>query len=256
MHFRDFQCELGVRLDFCCAHVPCGNGIMEQCHQSMKQIAAKKLCPIIEAVYWYNVTLKDNVSPLTDPANLIHCYRVRLKGINALPPDETKQLHIGYDVGDHVWLKTPNGLCTLPYACGRITGMISPQNFLVNEMPHHVETFILSWVQILWRVGVTTNSQPKVREWSSTIHAVIPWRWTKSDARDDTSADESSEEEVALPQKNPRHKRPTPGCHHIMRESSRIERQKSSQVVWWTNQSLPFKETMSRMLYMQEKQQM
>ena len=45
----------------------------------------------MEAVYWYNVTPKDNVLPLTAPANLIHRYCVRLKGINALPPDKPKQ---------------------------------------------------------------------------------------------------------------------------------------------------------------------
>ena len=41
----------------------------------------------MEAVYWYNVTPKDNVSPLTSPANLIHRYCVQL---NALPLDKPK----------------------------------------------------------------------------------------------------------------------------------------------------------------------
>ncbi len=49
-----------------------------------------------------NVIQKDNVSPLTAPANLIHRYRVQLKVIDTLPPDEPKQLQIGYDMGDHV----------------------------------------------------------------------------------------------------------------------------------------------------------
>ena len=52
----------------------------------------------MEAVYWDNVTPKDNVSPLTTPANLIHLYQVQLKGIDALL-DEPKQPQIGYDVG-------------------------------------------------------------------------------------------------------------------------------------------------------------
>ena len=63
--FRDFLGEWGVRLHFRCAHVPSGNGIVERCHWSLKRIAARKLCPIMEAVYWYNATPKDNVSPLT-----------------------------------------------------------------------------------------------------------------------------------------------------------------------------------------------
>ena len=89
--FRDFLSEWGVRLDFRCVHVPSGNGIVERCHRSVKRIAARKQCPIMEVVYWYNATPKDNVSPLTAPINLIHRYRVRLKGIDALPLDKPEQ---------------------------------------------------------------------------------------------------------------------------------------------------------------------
>ena len=52
----------------------------------------------------------------------------------------------------------------------------------------------------------------------------------KPDDTDDTFADMSSEEEVALPRGSTRHKRHTPGCnlcdHQNMGECSRIERQK------------------------------
>ena len=133
--FRDFLSEWGVRLHFRCAHVPSGNGIVERCHWRVKQIAARKQCPIMEAVYWYNATPKDNVSPLTAPVNLIYRYRVRLKGIDALPPDNPKQQQIRYEVGYPVWMKTPNRRCTSPYASRRVTGVISPQNVLVDGMP-------------------------------------------------------------------------------------------------------------------------
>lgn len=136
---EDFLSEWGVRLRFRfrCAHVPSGNGIVERCHRSVKLIAARKQCTIMEAVYWYNVTPKDNVSPLTAPANLIHRYHVRLKGIVAHPPDRPKQ-QSGYNVGDRVWMKTPIGRCTSPYTRGYVTGVISPQNILVDGMPRHV----------------------------------------------------------------------------------------------------------------------
>ena len=122
--FRDFLSEWGVQLHFYCVHVPSGN--VERCHWSRKWITARKQCPIIEAVYWYNVTSNDNVSLLTAPANLIHCYLIRLKGINALPPDKPEQQQMRHDIGDCVWMKTPNGWCTSPYTCGRVTGVISP----------------------------------------------------------------------------------------------------------------------------------
>ena len=92
--FRDFLSERGVRLHFCCAHIPSSNGIVEWCHRSVKRITVRKQCPIMEAVYWYNVILKDNVSLLTAPANLIHHYRIQLKGINALPPVSQNSLKI------------------------------------------------------------------------------------------------------------------------------------------------------------------
>ena len=90
------------------------------------------------AVYWYIVTPKHDVSPLTSPANLFHRYRIRLKGIDTHPPDEHKQLQIGYDKGDCVWVKIPNGQCTSPYTHWHVTVVISLQNVLVDGMPRHI----------------------------------------------------------------------------------------------------------------------
>ena len=110
---------------------------MEQCHWSMKWITARKLCSVMEAVYRYKVTPKDNVSLLTTSVNTIHHYQVQLKGTDTLPSDEPKQQHTGYEVGDCVWTKIPDGLCT-SYIIGRVTDMIGPQYVLVLEMPYHV----------------------------------------------------------------------------------------------------------------------
>ena len=96
----------------------------------------------MEAVYSYNVTLKDNVSLLTVPANLIHHNQVQLKGINALCPDEPKQLQIGYYVGNRVQIKTLDGQCMSSYTCMRVTGVISPLNVLDNGMPCHVRDLL------------------------------------------------------------------------------------------------------------------
>ena len=61
---KTFLDEWRIRLRFHCAYVPFGNGIIERCHRTVKRIAARKQCTIPEAVYWYNVTPKDDVSLL------------------------------------------------------------------------------------------------------------------------------------------------------------------------------------------------
>ena len=70
--FRNFLEEWGVRLRLRCAYAPSGNGIVERCHWTIKTIAARKQCTIREAVYWHNVTPKDDVSSSSAPANRIH----------------------------------------------------------------------------------------------------------------------------------------------------------------------------------------
>ena len=161
--FRNFPSEWGVQLHFCCVHVSSDNGIVEQCHWNVKRTAARKQCSIMEAVYWYNVTPKDNVLPLTAPANLIHRYRVRLKGINVLPPDKSKQQQMRYDVDDPVWMKTPNGRCMSPYTPGCVVGVISPQNVLVNKMLHHVRDLCPVIGLNTSKLGVTANSTRNAR---------------------------------------------------------------------------------------------
>ena len=52
----------GIRMRFRCAYVPAGNGIVERSHCTIKRIAARTRCLVMEAVYWYNVTPKDDAS--------------------------------------------------------------------------------------------------------------------------------------------------------------------------------------------------
>ena len=49
--FRDFLSEWEVQLHIRCAPVTSGIGIAEQCHRTVKRIAAKKQCSIMEAVF-------------------------------------------------------------------------------------------------------------------------------------------------------------------------------------------------------------
>ena len=102
--FRVFANDWGVNLQFCCTYVPARNGIAEQCHRSVKCIAARMHCPIQEAVYWHNVTLQDSVSPPTAPANKIYHYEVRVKGVEASITSSDPGCSY-YQVGNRVWFK-------------------------------------------------------------------------------------------------------------------------------------------------------
>ena len=129
--------EWGVRLRLRCAHVPSGNGIVERSHRSIKRIAARKQCTITEATYWYNITPKDGESPATAPANAIHTYRVRVKGIDVTQPVD-EGAHNRYAMGDPVWVRPPGNRCTTKFKRGRISGVISQQSVLVDGTPRHV----------------------------------------------------------------------------------------------------------------------
>ena len=153
-------------------------------------------------------------------------YQVRLKGINALPPDEPKQLKIGYDVSNHVWIKTPNGQYTSLYACCCVIGGISPQNVLVDRMPRHIRDFRSV-------MGSNTSENESNSELSTqSARTIINDAHSDSlevgnpDAIGDTSIDESSEKELALPQRMQETSLGFyPYNHQIMGECNRIKRQ-------------------------------
>ena len=148
---------------------------------------------------------------LTAPANLIHHYCVQLKGINALPPDKPKQQQIRYDVGDHIWMKTPNGRCTSPDTRGSVTGVINPHNVLVNGMPRHVRD-LRSVINLNTLESVSDNELSTQSARMITINEA-PLEVNNAYATDDSSADESFEEEIPLPRRSARCKRPALGCH-------------------------------------------
>ena len=79
-----------LHLRFQCTYSPSGNEIVERSHRTIKTIAARKNCSILEAVYWHNITPKDDVSPCTVLANMLHRYHVQIKDVedNPLPKPE------------------------------------------------------------------------------------------------------------------------------------------------------------------------
>ena len=61
---------------------------MEHSHRSIKTIAARKNCPALKAVYWYNVTPKDSLSPSMLLADMLHRYHIQVRDIDATPSPE------------------------------------------------------------------------------------------------------------------------------------------------------------------------
>ena len=136
--FSKFTKHWGVQIRFRCAYIPAGNGIVERSHRTIKRIATRSQCSVMEAVNWYNVTPKDGVLASAAPDNVIYSYLARIKGIDIILPPEDAGLS-SYELGDSVWVKIPLGQCTTQFGKGTITGLYSPHSVLVDGTPHHVK---------------------------------------------------------------------------------------------------------------------
>ena len=146
--FREFVRNWDVHLRFRCAYSPSGNGIVEWSHRTVMSIAARKNCSILEAVYWRNVTLKDDVSPCTAPADALHGYHVWIKGVEDNPLPEPVVTCRKYEKGYVVWVKNPCGKCT-KYSTGRVTEVISLQSVKIDGVPRHVkDLWPVIWTQL------------------------------------------------------------------------------------------------------------
>ena len=211
--FSKFTKHWGVRIRFRCAYVPAGNWIVERSHRTIKRIATKTRCSVMEAVYWYNVTPKDDASASTAPANVIYSYPACIKGIDViLPPKDAGPS--SYEVGDGVWVKIPHGRCTTQFGKGTITGVYSPHSVLVDRTPRHVKD-----VSPLRGVDTTNCSITSSEDEAPMLYLTQedPTA-SESDHSDrgqhrprDTSEDEDIAKSVPL-RRNSRLKRPAPNC--------------------------------------------
>ena len=211
--FSRFAERWGVRMRFRCAYVPAGNGIVERSHRTIKRIAARTRCSVMEAVYWYNVTPKDDASASTAPANIIYSYTARIRGVDVtLPPEEAGPS--SYEVGDSVWVKIPQGRCTTQFGKGTITGVYSPHSVLVDGTPRHVKD-----VRPVRGADATYCSSASSDDEAPMLY--LPREdpiASESDHSDrgqrgpgDTSEDDDVAERIPL-RRNSRLKRPAPRC--------------------------------------------
>ena len=137
--FKEFTSGWGMHLRFRYAHIPARNGIVEGSHRSIKTIAARKNCSVLEVVYWYNVTPKGSLSSSASPVDVLHRYHIRVRNVDATCPPEPRITGGRYKKGDIVWVKTPHGRCTAKFGTRRITEVTSQQAVQVNRTPCHVK---------------------------------------------------------------------------------------------------------------------
>ncbi|KRZ83029.1 hypothetical protein T08_13209 [Trichinella sp. T8] len=121
----------------CIRYAPSDNGIAERCHRRVKVIAARKNCTVEEAVYLYNVTPRDGRNLWTAPANVVHAYAVRVRGVDRAT-EEPEEKNGRFAVGDSVRVRPLGATCDTRHQKGTVTDVVSDQAVEVDGMPRHV----------------------------------------------------------------------------------------------------------------------
>lgn len=135
--FEAFAVQWGMRMRFRCAHAASGNGIVERCHRTIKVIAARKGCTVAEAVYWHNISPRDDETHDSAPAEQLYRYKVRVRGVDTVTAADGERAISPYQRGDSVWVRPPGVRCDQRYEEGTVTDVISEQAVAVDGMPRH-----------------------------------------------------------------------------------------------------------------------
>ena len=149
--FAAFASRWGVNIRFRAVYRPSGNSIVERSHRTVKVIATRKECSIMEAVHLYNISPRDDNSNRSTPANDIYRYQIRdcvrhspdnlagetLEGTRGIT-EESLKVAGKYRVGDKVWVRKPGTRCTDKSKPGVVTNVVSQQVVAVDGTPWHV----------------------------------------------------------------------------------------------------------------------
>ena len=146
--------------------------------------------------------------------------------------------------GDRVWVKTPHGQYTTKYKVGRVTGITSAQNIMVDGMPRHVKD-----LQPIVGPGQPTVCSDMVSENAIERYETIrerPREQAPSTNAGDASSNNTSHEDLitVLLQRSTRHKRRPPEffmCDHRIRgecssnasNNLSLKKQKVCSLCYW-----------------------
>ena len=134
--FAQFALQWGVTVRYRCAYVPSGNGIVERNHRTVKVIAARKGCSVLEAVHIYNATPRHLNDAQSTPTSILNSCVQRNVGMVA--PRTPNTAESPYEVGECVWVKPPQVRCDTRYEQGVVTTIISEQAVEVDGIPRHI----------------------------------------------------------------------------------------------------------------------
>ena len=134
-----------------CAYEASGNGVVERNHRTIKTAVARSRFSVEEAVYWYNVTPKDDCTESTAPGARVYRYRMRARPVSALVNQQQPSGDDGpvsrvtarssggsYCVGDSVWVRRRGSRCTERSTMGTVTAVVSNLCVEVDGVPRHI----------------------------------------------------------------------------------------------------------------------
>ena len=130
-HMRELCAQWGVDRVFRNAHRPQGNGIIENCHRSVKRTVARAGCTVANAVFWRNLAPRSRAPP--------PCFQMFSRGWR--PPrkrNRTRSPETHHWIGREVFVKPGGARCNTTWKRGRVTGWRPPATFEVNGIPRHV----------------------------------------------------------------------------------------------------------------------
>ena len=128
-----------VNIHFRCADRPSGNAIVERCHRTVKEMAARRGGSVLDAVVMYNLVPRHVGSKA--PAELLmgRTWNKPLLHQQLDRPalwSETNR-HGPFDINDAVWVRPPRARCNDQWREGRVTGIVSDRNIEVDGVPRH-----------------------------------------------------------------------------------------------------------------------
>ena len=134
---KQFLQEYGGGVRLRCVYVLSGNIIVERSHRSIKKIAARKRCTILEDMCWYWYHAQGRCVPGNRTCKCyLQGYRVREKGIHALQVAVNEEKRGAYVVIDIVWIKPPDSRCTTKFKLGRV---VSHHSVEVNGVLQYIK---------------------------------------------------------------------------------------------------------------------